>query len=567
MSQNHSTVAPVTHGGHSPDDHHPSPRPWSRIKELFRPERGDIAIIVVYALFVALLSLAIPVAVEAMVTTVMFGVVIWPVIWLALVLLICLALAGIIHGAEAVVIEVLQRRLFVRTVSDFARKLPRVRFESYDREYGPDLANRFFDILNVQKSTATLLLDGISIILATFVGMIVLALYHPLLLVFDLGLIVSLIVIVLLGRGAVKTSVAESHAKYDVAAWLEEIARSPRAFKTGAGPVLALTRADQLTHEYVHGRRSHFHVVFRQFCAAIATQVIASVMLLGLGGWLVMNRQLTAGQLIASELIVTLVVGSLLKLNKYLESWYDLCTGVEKLAKVLDLPEERTNGEDLPESPGGIRVRVSELGYDGSRPLIEGLSWMATANEKLAFTGRAGTGKSVLLDVLAGLREPTSGTVELDGLDLRDLRLDSVRQQVAVVHETEIFSGTIADNLRLGREGIGAAAMRDALLAVNLLGTIQELPQGLDTPLTQTGHPLSASQALRLCIARAIIGKPRLMLIDGALDRLALPEAPALLEVLFAPSAPWTLLVVTRVNEIIDRCDRVIGLETSSTSE
>jgi putative ABC transport system ATP-binding protein len=146
MSESHSLHNYDNHGdSHGVfGGHHGNPRPWSRIKQLFLPERSDLLVIVIYACFVALLSLATPIAVEAMVSTVMFGVVIWPIIWLAIILMVCLTLAGVIHAAEAYVIEYLQRRLFVRTVAELSNKLPRVKLESYDREFGPALARIVF---------------------------------------------------------------------------------------------------------------------------------------------------------------------------------------------------------------------------------------------------------------------------------------------------------------------------------------------------------------------------------------------------------------------------------------
>jgi putative ABC transport system ATP-binding protein len=557
MADDHDLHSTAFHGSH-----HTTPRPWSRIRELLAPERADLAVILIYSCFVALLGLATPIAVEAMVSTVMFGVVIWPIVWLALILLVCLTLAGIIGAAEAYVIEFLQRRIFVRTVADVSNRLPRVKLEAYEEEYGPSIVNRFFDVLNVMKSLATLLLDGVNFILAAFVGMIVLAFYHPYLLAFDICLIASFLGIILLGRGGVRTSINESHFKYEIAAWLQQLARSPRAFKTGTGPDLAVRHADHLAQQYLDNRRIHFSVVWRQYLSAIALQIIVNVLLLVLGGWLVMKRELTAGQLIAAELIVSLVLASMLKLNKYLESWYDLCTGVEKLALISELPIERGTGEVLNAAASGMRVSVNELGYDTGRSILGGLSWKVDANEKVGFTGRAGSGKSVLLDVLAGLREPTSGHLELDGVDLRDLQLESVRRQVAVVHGIEIFAGSIAENLKLGCDRIGAAESREALMTVGLLETVYEFPAGLETPLTPTGSPLSRSQSLRLCIARAIVDRPRLLILDGVLDLIDQSECPNLHDVLFAPDAPWTLLIVSHRPEILARCDRVIGVET-----
>lgn len=554
------------HGGHNAHDHAQelSKKVWPQLRVLYSLEWGDVVIIFVYSIFVALLSLATPVAVEAMVSTVMFGVVVWPIIWLALMLLLCLTVASVIHATEAYVIEVLQRRLFVRTAMDFADRLPRVKMEAYEKHFGPETVNRFFDIIQVQKACSTLLMDGVSIILTTAVGLVVLAFYHPYLLAFGIGLILCMGVLILLGRGAIAKSLAESHSKYEVLNWLQELARSPRSFKTGSGTSLAIHRAEELAKEYVNNRASHFNVVFRQFVFGLFLFVVANVLLLSLGGYLVMARQLTQGQLIAAELIVGLVIGSFLKLNKYLDAWYDLCTAVVKLSMVTDLPLERKGGASF-SCNEGIEVRVKELSYEGQHRILDQLSWTVEAGQKVALSGRSGTGKSVLLDVIAGLREPTTGIIELDGIDLRDLELESIRREVAHVGGVEIFAGTIMENLRVGRDGIGLHQIREALTTVGLERTIQNLPNGLQTTLIPTGSPLSFSQSLRLCIARAILGNPRLLILDGVLDLIDLSDSKLLLDVLFSKDAPWTLIVATRSARVIERCDKVIGLEPQAS--
>ncbi|MEZ6143666.1 MAG: ABC transporter ATP-binding protein [Zavarzinella sp.] len=538
-------------------------RPWYRIRQLILVDRSDIYLIVTFALLVAILSLATPIAVEAMVSTVMFGVLLWPIIWLAVALFGFMFLSGLIRVAEVYVIEILQRRIFVRVVERFSRLIPRVQMTEFNHEYGPALINRFFDVQKVQKSMATLLLDGIELVLIIIVGLTVLAFYHPLLLAFDVGLIVCLILLILLGRGGVKTSIEESHVKYEVAEWLQELARIPRTIRTAGGPVIAVNRADHLAHEYVIARKAHFSIVFRQFSFAVLIQIVANVLLLGLGGWLVTKQELTIGQLIASELIIAMVVNSLLKIYKYLDSWYDLFTGVEKLGVIDDLPTERDTGAPLPARPVGISIKVQDATFRIYNQTKFFPNFTIRSGEKIALVGSAGVGKSVLLDFFSGFKEPTSGVVSLDGVSLKELQLESVRQQVSVVHELEIINGTVYDNILLRREALTVEQISEALDRAGILNIVNHLEDGLQTRLMPNGRPLSETEAMRLCIARAIVAGPRLLVLDGVLDRLDLEECPRLLETLFAENAPWTLVVVTRNQEILDRCDRVLNLDYS----
>jgi putative ABC transport system ATP-binding protein len=529
---------------------HTPPRPFTRLRHLLEPERRDVVALVVFAVAVAVLSLATPVAVETLVNTVAFGVLMWPVVVIALMLTGCLALAAAIRAMQVYVAECLQRRLFVRVVADYARRLPRLRADALEGQYGPELANRFFDVLTLQKSLQVLLLDGVAIVVTAVVGLAVLAFYHPFLLGFDL-LLIALIAFTLfvLGRGGVHTSLVESHAKYDVAAWLEELLRCPRAFKFAAGHHLALERADRLADEYVSARRRHFRVVWRQTLFALGLQVVASAALLGLGGWLVINRQLTLGQLVAAELIVSLVVASVAKLGKYTETYYDLTAAAEKLGLLTDLPTEREGGEAPPEGEGGMAVRLR--GAQGALEVGPG--------ERVAVTGPHGSGKTRLFETICGMRA-ADGVVELDGVDLRGLSPERLREQVALAGGTEVFAGTVLDNVRVGRADMPAADVRAALHEVGLLGAVHGLPNGLETPLTPGGAPLSAGQAARLTVARALAGRPRLLILDGVLDALDLSECPDLVPRLFDRSAPWTLLVATADPAVAGMCDRVVTL-------
>jgi len=551
----HEVEAHQVGHGHSP------PRPFARLRQLLHPERRDIYTVIVFAVAVAILSLATPIAVESLVNTVAFGVLMWPVVIIAGVLMACLGLAAAIRAMQVFVVECLQRRLFVRVVADYAHRLPRLKLEAFDHRYGPELGNRFFDVLNVQKSVAILLLDGVALIVMAVVGMVVLAFYHPFLLGFDILLLLSIaFIIFVLGWGGVRTCLHESHAKYDVAAWLEELLRCLRAFKFAGGRRLALEKADRLASEYVSARQRHFRVVWRQTVFSLALQVIASTALLGLGGFLVINRQLTLGQLVAAELIVALVVASIAKLGKYAETYYDLMAGAEKLGLLTDLPLEREGGENLKNSGNGVALRVHGLEHVSHRTLPTNPDWHLAPNERVAVIGPPGSGKTTLFEVLCGLREPGQGVVEVDGIDLRGVSLESLREQVALVERSDVFLGTVIENVRVGRDHLSPTDVREALQAVGLLGVVHALPQGLNTLLTPDGGPLTGGQAVRLTIARALVGHPRLLLLDGVLDDLDLRECPGLLPHLFLRSSPWTLLVSAVNPAVIARCDRVIGM-------
>jgi ABC-type bacteriocin/lantibiotic exporter with double-glycine peptidase domain len=527
-------------------------------------ERTTLWVAVIYSVAIGLLSLVVPVAVQSLVNTVAFGTLIQPLFVLTLVVLAGLGLSAVLQSMRTWVVELIQRRVFVRIASDAVQRLLRVRVEAFDDHHGPELVNRFFDVVTLQKAGAILLIDGLSVLMQSIIGMVLLAVYHPWLLAFDLLLLVAIAIVWFpLGAGAIPSAIQESKAKYNLVAWLEEIARFPVTFKSAPGETHALTRANELVTSYLQYRSRHFHILMRQVIGSLTLQAIASSVLLGAGGWLVIQRQLTLGQLIAAELIVTLVVSGFGKFGKQLETYYDLCAAVDKLGHITDLPLERQGGETMPASGGGIAVRLRDLSfsYNGRVPVFNGLNAAIAPGARVAVTG---IGKSTLFDLIYGLREPASGVVELDQHDVRAISRTALRAGIALVRGAEIFQGTVAENLSLGDRAISSVQMREALAVAGLLETVEAMPDGLQSMLTTGGPQLARGQVARLVLARALLARPRLLLLDECIDAIEEPVArESLLRTLFHPANRWTVLIGTKEADIIGLCEHNLQLETA----
>lgn len=544
------------------------PSPLRRARQLLALDGQDIGVIVVYGVALGLLSLAVPVAVQSLVNTVAFGSLIQPLVVLTALLAVALIGAAILRALQVRVAEMLQRRLFVRIVTEIGARLPRVSGTALRDANGPELLNRFFDVFTTQKSVASLLLGGVDAVLIALVGLIVLAFYHPALLAFDIVLIIgAVLVLIPLGRGGTRTSVAESKAKYAVAGWLEEMARHPLSFKLAGGEELARTQVETLAKSYLDKRDRHFRVVFRQLVGAFTIEVVASVALLAVGGLLVIERQLSIGQLVAAELIVTAVVASIAKLGGKVEIFYDLVAAVDKLGEILDLPLERPDGEILP--PGGgprIGLVVDEVEIE-SEPGVAPVrvSFKVAPGERLALDG-AERDTNAAIDAIFGLRAPSAGVIEMDGHDARDLSLRELRRRVALVRGTEIFPGCILDNLRAANADLTAEEAWDALSQVGLADAVKSLPEGLQTPILRDGAPLSRTQAITLTIARAVAGKPSLLILDRTLDRID-SEAGIRIADRLSANRESALLVVAADPAVRGRMDRFIQISDTVLHE
>lgn len=530
--------------------------PLQRLQQLILVEREDIGALLAFGVGIGLMSLATPVAVQALVNTIAFGALLQPLVVLTLILLVLLSFSNALVALQFYVVEMLQRRLFVRLFGESANRLRNVAVSARDHHDLPELANRFFDVVSLQKTAASLLLETLGYLLQTLIGMILLAFYHPLLLAFDLFLIAALyLILFVMGKQGIPTAIEQSKAKYTAAAWLENIAANPVLGKSRLGADFVDRHSERIAQNYLQACVRHFRILSRQNVGALILHTLANTALLGMGGWMVIERQLSLGQLIAAELVVNAMVYGLTRLGKTLDNFYELVASVDKIGYLLDLPQESEQGVAPTATEQGYRVEISQLCLPDtahSDPANR-VNLVLEPGENLVIS--AGAERGSLLDAVFGSRAPSGGRIYLNGQDLRELNLGQLRDTVCLVRHAELVEATVAENLTVGRE-LPLTELRAALNRVGLLETISALPDGLNTALYPHGAPLGEEQAQRLTLARAIAARPRLLLIDRALDRIDSHYLPTILDALLAEDAPWTLLAVSHDPLVLARFRR-----------
>ena len=530
--------------------------PFDRLQQLIRLEHQDINTLLAYGIGIGLMSLATPVAVQALVNTIAFGALFQPLLVLTLVLLILVGFSNMLAGLQFYVVDMLQRRLFVRFFGNAAARLQQAMFASRDSHYLPELANRFLDVVTLQKTASVLLLETLGYVLQTLIGMVLLAFYHPLLLAFDLFLIAMLaIILFVMGKNGLSTAIAQSKAKYAALDWLENIAMNALLGKSVSGGAFLTAKTERIADAYLEASSRHFRVLARQNTGALVLHTLANTLLLGMGGWMVIEHQLSLGQLIAAELVVSAMIYGLTRLGKTLDNYYELLTSLDKIGHILDLPQENPHGAESRPGTQGYQVDVVGVAVPDSAQLdvLRCIDLRVAAGECLVIS--VGAERGSLFDVLFGLRAPSDGYVCLDGQDIRDVNLRCLRETVALVRDAEVITGSVIDNLVLGRD-LNLMDLQQALAKVGLLQTILNLPNGLQTQLAVNGAPLSPEQCLRLTLARALLIQPRLLLLDGLLDRLDNRFLVQVLDSLFADDAAWTLMVSSQNAQVISRCSR-----------
>lgn len=552
---------------------HTEPTPVTRLFRLLVVERSELAVLTIYSLTVILFSLAVPLAMQSLVNTIAAGMFEQPIVVLSLLVLSGLSVAGVLQVMQMGVVESIQLRVFAGTALNLADSLVRVRMDALRGEYAPELVNRFFDVLTIQKSLSKILIDAFTAVLQALVGLLVLGFYSPTLLAVDLLILVAFVAgMFLLGIGGLRTSIDESREKYRVAEWLEDLARCHVSLKMHGGSRYLRERADDAVVRYLDARRDHFRVTIRQLGGYFFFAAIANAGGLAAGGWQVLAGRMTLGQLVAAQIIINLILAGMDKIVRKTDEFFDLLTGLDKVGHVTDLPRERSGGRPLPQRPpnSGARVvcRNLRFAYHPEAPVLTGLDLSLEPSDRVSLVGASGAGKTTLASLLCGLEEPSFGSIEIDGIDVRESDLESLRQVVALAgYDRELFDGTIEENVRVGREHVTPEEVRWALEMVEMTEEVALMPNGLQTTLVSGGLNLSRGQVQRLLIARSIVDRPRLLILDEAFTGIDERIAGRILDRIFDPAHRWTIIDISHEPEVVTRTETVHVLAEGQIKE
>lgn len=545
-----------------------SKSPVSRILNLLKLERNEITAVYFYAILNGLIQLSLPVGVQAII-----GYVLGASMRASLVVLIALVvlgvlIAGIMQINQMKIIEKIQQKLFVRYSLAFARHLPDLDLRKNDHVYLPELVNRFFDVQVLQKSLSKILLEIPTAVIQIFFGLVLLSFYHPAFILFGI-ILVSILVLILQftgGRG-LQTSLEKSKYKYKVAAWLEEMARVIKSIKLARNNDLHLRKADQEVCNYLDARNNHFRVLLFQFNVLVIFKTIITAAMLIVGTLLMVNQQLTVGQFIAAEIVILLVLNSVEKLIINLSSVYDTLTAVEKLAEITDKPLEKNGTVTLPDQQKGIKLELRDVsfGYTDDKEVLEQINMLINPNEKICIAGKDSSGKSTLLRLMTGSYTDFKGAILVDDIPVGNYQLDSLRARTGVLlGQQDIFNGTLLENITLGNEQISLDAVKECALQSGLQDFVATLKEGFDTPLDPTGRRLPRSVAQKILMARALAGKPRLLLLEEPWMNAKDQQKQDLINILIG-LPDTTVVVVTNDQEYADRCDRVFVLNENGS--
>jgi len=542
---------------------------------LLKPDRKEIYQVYAYALFKGIIVLSLPLGIQTIINLIQGGAV--STSWIVLSILIALGvfLNGYIQLMQMRIMENIQQHIFARAAFNFTFRIPKIKLEALQDHYAPELMNRFFEVLSIQKNLSKIIVQFSTSILQITFGLILLSFYHPFFILFSMLLVLIVIIIIrITGKSAIESSMKESKFKYKVLSWLEELARAKDSFKVAGHTSLPEIKTDDKVMHYIESREKHFSVLKVQYILLLVFKIFVALGLLIVGGLLVINQQMNIGQFVAAEIIILLVIESTEKIILNLESVYDLFTSLEKLGEVdsFEMDDTGMHNNTLSVSKTmPIDVKLKEVGFqypDTNKQIIHNVSFHFISGKSYVIMGENGSGKSTLLHLISGLYKPTNGIICINDHPFLSYQQDDLNDLIGSgLKEETLFDGTILENITLGRKDISIEQVEKTLRNLFLFDFICSIPKGLFTTVEPLGRKLPRSVIQKLLIARAIVNEPKLLVIESNFETIELNERKKILTYLFDKKNAWTLIMISNDDKIAAEADVLLKMYDGGIEE
>ena len=539
--------------------------PVSRVFKLLSLERKEISQIYFYAILYGIIMLSIPVGIQALISFAQANAVSASVVLLVVLIVVSVFVSGVLQVNQMKIIEKIQQKIFVRYAFGFADKIPKINLSAVDDQYLPELVNRFFDTLTLQKKIAKILLDFPLALVQIFFGLLLLAFYHPIFIAFGLLLIMVVgFILYFSGTKGLDTSIEESTHKYKVVAWLEEMARIIRSVKFSKSPGFAMDKADESITNYLQSRTAHFKVLLLQYKTLVGFKTLVTASMLIVGSYLMINQQLTVGQFIAAEIVILTIISSVEKIIINLDSVYDVLTAIEKIEQVIDKESEQQGSLQYLPTNQGMKVSLHDLefSFPGRPPVLSDINITAAPNEKICIKGEEGSGKSTLLRLLASIYNDYKGNILLDDIPLRNYDLQSLRLRMGLmISQQDIFDGTLLENITMGLEPVNINEIKELSKKIGLADFLATLKNGFDTRLNTYGRKLPGNVIKKILLLRAILNKPALVLLEEPWHGLDEQSQKQIKDFLLHEMKSSTVFIISNDTDFAEQCDKIINLK------
>ncbi|UPT67069.1 MAG: ABC transporter ATP-binding protein/permease [Sphingobacteriales bacterium JAD_PAG50586_3] len=460
--------------------------------------------------------------IQAVIQMISGGILFDTAVIIIFLVLLGVAATGALQVMQIYMVEILQRRLFAKASFEFAYRLPKIKTDNLASSYAPEVVNRFFDVIILQKGVSKILVDLTTVILQVFFGLLLLAFYHYSFIVFDVVLItVAFLVFKYTGKKGLESSIRESSYKYKMVSWLQEIGRNLPTFKmAGTKSNIVLEKTDTFTSKYLTSRKVHFRVLLTQYINILFFKLSIIAATLILGSFLIVDRQINLGQFVAIEIVIVSILSAVEKIIISVDTVYDTFTAVEKIAKISDYPLEASGNivADDYTTSDGFTVTLKEVSYTSvlGTPILHNVSITLPAGKVVALAGKNSYAKDAIINIISGIYQNYTGLAEINGISIKNLEVDSLRGKVAHnFSNCTLFEGTILDNITLGNIDIKEIDVIDMLTKLGVYEYISKMPYNLQTKIQPGGLGLPTEVSEKVCLSKNLIRKPKLWVVDS----------------------------------------------------
>ena len=534
----------------------------SRFWELLSPDYKEIRNVYIFAIFSGILSLGLPLGIQMIINFIQLGQV--STSWFVLVGLVVIAVgfSGVLNIYQLRITENLQQRIFTRSAFEFSERIPKMKMEVLLKRYTPEITNRFFDTLTIQKGLSKILIDSSAAILQIVFGLILLSFYHSFFIFLGLVLILLLIVIIrVTSKKAFNSSMEESTYKYKIANWLDEITQARLSFKMAGFSLFNLNQTNKLVNNYLSAREKHFKILVQQYGYLIVFKVVIALALLIVGGLLVLNQQMNIGQFVAAEIIILLILNSVEKLILSLEIFYDVFTSIEKIGQVTDLSLEKVSGAEFENLNNGMELKISDLSYSFTNyqtPILEDVSIGIKSNERVCFVSDSSLSTNVLFCLISGMYDFQKGTISFNDIPISNLDKNSYRDKIGtLLSQDQFVNASIYENIAFGRDEVDLKTVTQIATSLDLGQFIDQITDKYNAVINPERNMLPGDIATRLLFARAIVSKPSLMLLEDPTSGMNEIQTKYMAEKIKSLSNT-TILIASFEDEIQRISDRII---------
>jgi ABC-type bacteriocin/lantibiotic exporter with double-glycine peptidase domain len=541
--------------------------PLKRFKNLIEIDKKDIYQIFLYSILAGVISLSLPLGIQSIVNFLQAGKVSTSWIVLVIMVVIGVAFVGTLKIMQYRITENLQQKIFVRSSFEFAYRFPKIKFNQLYNSSAPELANRFFDTLTVQKGFSKLLLDISGAILQILFGIILLSLYHSFFIFFGIILLSLLYFIFKINfLAGLETSLKESKYKYRVAHWIQEIARNHLSFKSKSVFEFSLRKNDKIVTKYLQQRENHFTILRRQFIQLTGFKVLITAGLLIVGGVLVLNQQMNIGQFVAAEIIILSIITAVEKLFSGLELFYDVLTSLEKLGTVVDMEiETEKSNPNYQLNDDKLIIETNNVCFkfpDSEFPVLQNINLKIEPNDCILIQGKNGSGKTTLLRILSKLLDPTAGSVFVNDVNYKKFTTEDYQSKIGIITVNDtLFEGTILENITCKNQKITNQKLSEVLDKLDLTNYIKSLPAGFDTRIYAEGKQINSSIIQKILLARCIINDPKILFLEEPLEKVDPIQASKIIDYLTSETHDWTLVVISNHSYWETKSNKKIVLE------